>query len=166
MENGRAKSGFWTRVIFVALAVGVTIILVGCPGSPAAGDEEEKAAKEFEPQDNNSVIYIYRSTMVAAIQMFRLYIDGSLIGDSKNGSFFRIVAKPGMHALEVTNMRNDKLGNVSINTDASKLYYIELQVGANPISGIPKLVLTEEQKAKPKIKQCKLLKTGTTAMDK
>ena len=154
--------------IFLVLVVSSSILLfIGCMGSPSASKEEEESAKKFLTDPDNSVIYIYRDTIVAMMQTFRLYIDdSSLIGEAKNKSFFRIIVQPGTHTITVTNMRNVALENMSISTDAGKVYYVELQLGANPISGIPKLKVVEEKESQKKIQGCSLLKTGTTAMDK
>lgn len=166
MKSDTAKGKYPTWMLLLTLSVLAIIVLFGCFGSPQATKDEDTAAKRFEPQPASSVIYIYRSTLVAAIQMFRLYMYSNLVGDSKNDSFFRIVIQPGEHTIKVTNMRNVELEYMSIKTDADKIYYVELQIGASPISGKPKLVLVEDQKAKPRIRQCNLLKAGTTAMDK
>jgi hypothetical protein len=155
-----------SRAVASAFAMVAMVALVGCIGSPKATKEEDEEAKKFEVQAGNSVIYVYRDTMVAAIQTFRLYIDTGLLGESKNKSFFRTIVPVGAHKLSVANVRNVVLHEITIPTDADKVYYVEMQMGASPISGNPKLVLIGEKEAQPRIRQCKLLKAGTTAMDK
>ena len=165
-DIGTTKRLYRPLARFGVFAAALTILLVGCFGSPKATKEEDEAAKRFEAQAGTSVVYVYRSTLVAAIQMFRLYIDGTLVGDSKNESFFRIVIPPGAHTLKVTNMRNVKLEEMSLATESDRVYFVEMQIGASPISGNPKLVIIGENEAQPRIRKCRLLKIGTTAMDK
>ena len=93
-------------------------------------------------------------------------MDRSLVGDSRNESFFRIVVPPGVHTLTVTNVRNVKLHDMIVTTDSDNIYYVDMQIGASPVSGRPKLVLVSQNEAQPRVRQCSLLKTGTTALDR
>lgn len=144
---------------FITL-VAYMMMLVGCIGSPNASKEEEDTAKKFVKDPNNAVIYIYRG-WTQATRTFRLYLDGNLVGESNNNSFFRIVTNPDIHKLTVTNVRNIELDTLSISTDADNIYYVEIQGNALIVSEL-KLALMADQKAMQEIRQYNLLKTGTT----
>lgn len=152
-----------TRVRLSILTALSACVLAGCIGSPEAPIEEDEAAKRFTVHTDSSAVYLYRSTMVAAAQTFRLYMDGVFVGDLKNGAFFKIVTIPGRHAVAVSNARNILLDDMALDTDANTLSFVEVRIGANPVSGVPQLVLVGGQEARPKIQQCRLLTTGASA---
>jgi hypothetical protein len=138
-------------------------VLAGCIGSPEAPKEEDEAAKKFNAHPESAVVYVYRNTLAAAAQTFRLYMDRVFLGDIKNRSFFRVAITPGRRVMVVTDVRNNVLDSLSFDADTNMLHYIEVQLGVNLMSGVPKLVLIGEQEARTGILQCSLLKAGASA---
>lgn len=155
------KRNIISRLLLLHFIVIILTLFVGCLGSPEDTPEENAKAKRFDSIADSSVIYVYRNTLTAALQTFRLYLDDTLfVGDSKNESFFRLVTNAGNHKLIVTNVRNNELNTLPIYTDSGKIYFVEMQIGANVISGQPELVVMEDSTAKSEILKCNLLKTG------
>ena len=151
-----------SKPIAVACASVLLLFVVGgCDlYNKKAPPEKDVAAKSFAPEDGKAVIYIYRpSSLVAVIQAFRLYLDGSPVVDCTSGTFIRRVAEPGKHAVGVGNVSSAAPSEESVTVEAieGKLYYVELTVGASPISGRPKLRVVEEQAAQAAIRECTLI---------
>ncbi len=147
--------GRWWILIVTCLCM---LAMFGAISSAKELNDDERAAKKFEPHPGKSVVYIYRNTIVAAIQVFRLYADNGIIGGSTNKSFIRIVMEPGNHTIKVTDLRNNVLDSMSISTNPGNIYYIELKIGAGIFSGKPKLVPSNEKEAKMEILKCNLFK--------
>jgi len=166
MKRSSLTTNIMSIVWWIIISIVSSFLCIGCPGSPSAPKAEQEAAKKFVPEPGKAIIYIYRDTMVAAIQMFRIYLDGGLVGDSKNQAFFRQVVTPGPHQISVSNLRGTHRDSLSISTDAGKIYYIELEIGPNPVSGIPKLKIADETGAQSTIRRCALLQSGTSAMSR
>ena len=124
-----------------------------------APPEKDRAAKTFKPEANKAVIYVYRrSSFVAIIQAFRIYLDDRAVVDCTSGTFIRLVVDPGTHRIGVGHVSSRSLrDSLSIITEAEKIYYVELTIGANPLSGVPKLKSVELQTAQKEIEKCSLL---------
>lgn len=127
-----------------------------------APEEKDKAAKSFTltPEEaKKAVIYVYRpSSLVAAMQAFRLRLDGQFVVDCTSGSFIRLVVEPGKHVIGVGNAGSTTTKeSVSVEADEGKTSYVKLTIGASPVSGIPQLSIVDEQAAKRDIQGCKLI---------
>lgn len=155
---------FTIRKAVLWLSIGCAVALAGCIGSPEASKSEERVAKTFVVKSGKSSIYIYRDTIVAAIQTFRLYLDGNLLGDSRNRSFFLQAVEPGSHSVMVTNVRNQRLDELDLHTEAGKAYYVELKIKPNPLSGIPALRIAKQKEAQGAIRECDMLQAGRDAL--
>jgi len=142
----------------------LTLALGGCGlYNTQAPPEKNKAAIAFSPEVDKAVIYVYRSSsLVAAIQAFRIYLDKQPLVDCTSGTFIRLVVEPGSHVVGVGHAGQFTPLNESVAVEATKgkLHYVKLAIGASPISGIPKLTLADEETAQREIKRCSLLELG------
>lgn len=152
----RSRLTLATTTVFVLI-----LTLVGCDlYNTKASTEEDKAAKTFTLEADKSVIYVYRSSsLVAVIQAFRIYLDGRAVVDCTSGTFIRLVVDPGTHKIGVGNVSSRSLrDSIEILTEKGEIYYIELTIGANVMSGVPELKSVEIQTAQKEIEKCSLLK--------
>lgn len=156
----RSRNGFHQILVLCAFVM-FLLILGSCDlYNKKAPLEKDTAAKGFAPESGKAVIYVYRpSSPVAVIQAFRLYLDGSSVVDCTSGTFIRRIAEPGKHVVGVGNVSRATPSEESVTVEATegKLYYVELTVGASPISGRPKLTIAEEQAAQAAIRKCALI---------
>jgi len=154
----KTQSGLFPLLITLACILLPTLSFGGLYNTKAPPDKQE-AAKAFKAEDDKAVIYVYRkSSFVAFIQAFRIYLNDQSVVDCTSGTFIRLVVDPGTHRIGVGSVSSRTLrDSLVIPTEEGKLYYVELEIGANIFSGVPKLKSTDLQTAQKEIKNCSLI---------
>jgi hypothetical protein len=153
-----SQKGLFLLLIITAFVLNTTIGFAGLYNKKASPEMDE-VAKSFKPEVGKAVIYIYRqSSLVAFIQAFRIYLNDHPIANCTSGAFIRLVVGPGTHRIGVGNVSSSSLrDSLAVATEEGKIYYIELEIKANILSGVPKLNFVEMQKAQKEIKTCSLI---------
>ncbi len=149
-----------SKLSIITVLVVLLVLLSGCEiYNEKASQEQDASAKQFKHEDNRSVIYVYReNSAVAIIQAFRLYLNDQSVANSTSGTFVRLVVNPGIYKIGVGNVSNSSIiDSIDITADKGKIYYVKLTIGANVVSGEPKLSLVDEEAGQKDILSCSLL---------
>jgi hypothetical protein len=113
--------------LLVALA-----ILAGCASTPFASKATEADAKRFESAPNAAIIYLYRPPAPGGGAASTIWVDGRLLGQTLQNTFFRLPARPGRNLITVS---GPDAGRLEIDTKADGVYFVEIQVLGESQSG-------------------------------
>lgn len=78
-------------------------LLAGCASVPMAGPTADAEGKRFDPPaPGQSVLYLYRSSLLGPEVAFALADNGRPIGTLANKTWIRLEASPGQHVITCT----------------------------------------------------------------
>lgn len=109
-----------------ASALGLLLaLLAGCAATPEASRERDAEAKRFETAPRTAIIFLYRADTPSNGATATLWMDGRLIGQSLQTTYFRVFARPGRNIITVA---GSDMGRIEIDTSADGIYFIAMQV--------------------------------------
>lgn len=77
-----------------------SILLAGCASVPMAGPTADAEGKRFEPPSpGQSVLYLYRNSLLGSEVAFSLADNGQPIGTLANRTWIRVEVAPGRHVI-------------------------------------------------------------------
>ncbi|MCL2919389.1 DUF2846 domain-containing protein [Shewanella litorisediminis] len=136
-------------------------ILAGCATVPMADKSRDAALKEFQkPTKNFAGLYIYRDTFAGQALKKSVYINGKLIGETANKTFFYQELTPGTHVISTESEFSEN--ELSINVESGKNYFVEQYLKMGVFVGGAGLKLVESDKGMNAVKKCRLAKEAET----
>jgi hypothetical protein len=133
-------------VMFVSIS-----ILTGCASVPLVTKEQDTAVKSFsKPSDDKTGLYVYRNSVTGQALKKAIYLDGSLVGETANKTFFYKLIKPGKHHLTT----ESEFGNndLSFQADGGKNYFVEQLIVF--FVGGAKLEMVSEKEGMAEVLKC------------
>ena len=118
------------KIISIASIAILSLGFSGCaPKMIQASAEQDKLAKEFATNPNQSNIYICRNEFLGSAINMPITIDGKFIGKTDGHSFFYLTVKPGEHTIMSL---TENVQTLLLNTEKNKNYFIwqEVKMGA------------------------------------
>lgn len=110
---------FW--IIIFSLLV---FLFTGCAASvPLAPKKLDKQAKQFEPSSDKASIYITRRSSLGFAILFKIFIDGRMIGSIAYDTYHHLKMDPGNHTITVTSAVAQD--TAKIYAEASELYFFD-----------------------------------------
>ena len=106
------------------------IVLAGCaPKTPLAPEQDDQAAKQFQPRAGLGAIYVFRKKQFRDRQyLLPVTLDKQLIGHISEYEYLRIDVKPGRHVITIKGAANIKAEELTVEADT--IAYVEfLNVG-------------------------------------
>jgi hypothetical protein len=100
-------------------------LLAGCAATPEASRERDADAKLFASAPRAAIIYLYRADTPSTGGTATLWMDGRLIGQTVQATYFRVLARPGHNNISASG--NDS-GRIEIDTVEGGVYFIAMQV--------------------------------------
>jgi hypothetical protein len=145
-----------TKVLFCAAAISISL-LSGCASVPMASKEQDAALKNFQaPPENNAGLYIYRNTFAGQGLKKTVSLDGSVIGETANKTYFYKLLTPGQHTLSTESEFSDNA--ITFHADAGKNYYVQQFIKMGVFVGGANLEVMSESEGEKEIMQCELAK--------
>lgn len=111
------KTGPW--LVLLAALIG------GCAATPEASRETDSDAKRFESAPRAAIIYLYRADTPSNGGISTIWIDGRLVGQTVQSTYFRILARPGRNRI---NASGQDTGRLEIDTRENEVYFVAMQV--------------------------------------
>jgi len=111
------KSGPWLVLL--------TALIGGCAATPEASRESDAEAKRFESAPRAAIIYLYRADTPNSGTTATLWIDGRIVGESVQATYFRVIARPGRNRISAS---GHDLGRIEIDTRENEVYFVAMQV--------------------------------------
>lgn len=129
----------------------------GCASVPMAPAAQDTALKTFAaPPEGKSGIYIYRNSFVGQALKKDVYVDGALIGESANKTYFYKQVEPGEHTVSTESEFSDNAFKVT--TESGLNYFIRQYIKMGVFVGGANLELVSEEEGKQGVLSSKLAK--------
>lgn len=144
------KAIFGAALIFIAL-------LSGCASVPMAPMEQDTALKSFsQPAADKSGLYVFRNTFVGQALKKTVSLDGSVIGETANKTYFYREITPGMHTLSTESEFSDN--SITFQAEGAKNYFAKQYIRVGVFVGGANLEMVSEEEGRKEILECKLAK--------
>jgi hypothetical protein len=144
-----SRNAFLTALLIAASAIS------GCASVPMASVEQDASLKTFaNPPAGQSGIYIYRNSFVGQALKKNIYIDGKLLGETANKTYFYTTVTPGSHQLSTESEFSDNA--LALQAEGGRNYFVEQIVKMGVFVGGAKMKLVSEQEGRDQVMQCSL----------
>ncbi|QSX41214.1 DUF2846 domain-containing protein [Shewanella cyperi] len=145
------------KKISIIMSLVAVTLLSGCASVPMASNDEDKAVKEFQkPQDGKAGLYIYRNTFVGQALKKNVYINGKLVGETANKTFFYKELAPGAYELATESEFSEN--NANLKVEPGQLYFVEQKIKMGVFVGGAALEQVDSETGMKNVLQCKLAK--------
>jgi hypothetical protein len=137
----------------VVTLVACILLLWGCASTPEASRESDAEAKQFNTHPGSATIYVYRDDFAVGslgMQDSTLYLDGRIVGQTLQKSFYRLNARPGTRVLH--GFAYDQ-GKLKLDARAGEAYFVSLKV----VDGNSHFSLVAPETGKRDITRCCVL---------
>jgi hypothetical protein len=133
------------KKFMIIAAIASFAILTGCASVPMASKEQDKVVKSFKLSSNDKAgLYVYRNCVVGFGVTKAIYLDGFLLGETANKTFFYKEITPGKHQLVTESELSNN--NLTFQADGGKNYFVEqvLKTGISEGGAYLQIVFQEE----------------------
>jgi hypothetical protein len=86
-------------LITIGFVIFVVLMLLRNKAVNKASPAELAAARQFIPEPNAAVIYLFRKQYMGMLMGFDVALNGALIGQTRGYCFYRLVVAPGVHII-------------------------------------------------------------------
>jgi hypothetical protein len=111
------RSGPWLVLL--------TALISGCAATPEASRESDAEAKRFESAPRVAIIYLYRADTPSNGGISTISIDGRLVGQTVQSTYFRALVRPGHNRISAS---GQDTGRLEIDTRENEVYFVAMQV--------------------------------------
>jgi hypothetical protein len=140
------------KLVFVILSIA---IISGCASIKKAPIAMDTEAKQFKTNAAVAQVYVYRNESLGAALSMPVAVDGKLAGNTGANSFFKFDLSPGVHKISSQGDESE----ITINTEAGKLYFIWQEVKMGMFSGGSKLQIVDEKEGMKGVSECTLIES-------
>jgi hypothetical protein len=145
------------RRIFIGGVVVFVSLLSGCASVPLASKEQDAALKQFSlPVGDKAGLYIFRNTFVGQALKKTLSIDGAVIGETANKTYFYREIMPGQHTLSTESEFGDN--SITLLAEGGKNYFVQQYIKMGAFVGGAGLKIVSEDEGKREVLKCELAK--------
>ena len=111
------KSGPWLVLL--------TALIGGCVATPESSPQSDAEAKRFESAPRTAIIYLYRADNPGNGTTATIWMDGRLVGESVQSTYFRLLARPGRNRISASGHIG---GQIEIDTREDEVYFVAMRV--------------------------------------
>lgn len=126
------------------------VLLYGCASVNKAPASVDAESKQFKPNPAVSQVYVYRNETMGAALSMPVTVDGKLAGNTGPHSFFKFDLPAGSHTITSQGTESQ----LTVQTEAGKLYFVWQEVKMGAFSGGSKLQLVSEEQGKRGVAEC------------
>lgn len=135
------------------ILIATIAVLTGCASVPMAPKEQDAASKTFKaPSPGMAGVYIYRNSFAGKALTKRLSIDGVLIGETANGTYFHKEVAPGEHTLTTQAEFGDN--ELKFKAEAGKNYFFQQYIKMGTFKGSAGIQAVSDEEGKQNVLQC------------
>lgn len=144
------------KILLMASLLAVTL-LSGCATVPMADKAQDASLKEFQkPAENKAGLYIYRDTFAGQALKKNLYINGKLIGETANKTFFYREVDAGKYVISTESEFSEN--DLELTVEPGKHYFVEQYIKLGVFVGGAGLKLVDTENGMKAVKKCSLAK--------
>ncbi|MFP6847721.1 MAG: DUF2846 domain-containing protein [Pseudomonas sp.] len=141
--------------LFIA-ALGIAV-LSGCASVPMDTPAADATLKTFAaPPADQAGLYIYRDSFAGQGLKKTLKIDGEVIGETANRTYFYRLISPGNHVLATESEFSDN--SINLMAVAGQNHYVRQSIKMGVFVGGAKLEIIPEATAQAHLQKCELAK--------
>lgn len=141
--------------LFIA-ALGIAV-LSGCASVPMDTPTADAALKTFAaPPADQAGLYIYRDSFAGQALKKTVKIDGEVIGETANRTYFYRLISPGNHVLATESEFSDNA--IDLMAVAGQNHYVRQSIKMGVFVGGAKLEIIPEATAQAHLQKCELAK--------
>lgn len=145
------------RRAFIGAVIIFVSLVSGCASVPMASKEEDAALKKFAPPPAGKAgLYIYRNSFVGQALRKRVSVDGVVLGETANKTFFYRAVAPGEHKLDTETEFGDN--SITLMAAVGKNYFVQQYIKMGAFSGGAGLKIVSEEEGKKEVLNCELAK--------
>lgn len=145
------------KKLFITAAVISFSLLSGCASVPMASKERDAALKTFsQPAADKAGLYVFRNTFVGQALKKTLLIDGTVLGETANKTYFYKEITPGMHILSTESEFSDN--SISFQAVGAKNYFAEQYIKMGVFVGGANVKMVSEEEGKQGVRDSQLAK--------
>ena len=136
-------------------AVIAVALLSGCATTNMAPVEQDTAMKAFQapPQDKAS-LYIYRNSFAGQALKKTVSIDGKIIGETANKTYFHSLIAPGVHTLSTESEFSDNA--ITLDAKPGETYFVRQMIKMGVFAGGAKLEVVPQSEGREGVLESKL----------
>lgn len=138
------------RNIAKVAVVSSIVMLYGCASINKAPASVDAESKQFNAKPAVSQVYVYRNETMGAALSMPVTVDGKMAGSTGPHSFFKFDLPAGSHKIT----SQGKESELTVTTQAGKLYFVWQEVKMGAFSGSSKLQLVSEEQGKKGVAEC------------
>ncbi len=144
------------KVLLCAAIISVFLVS-GCATVPLAPTEQDATAKKFSPPAADKAgLYVFRNSFVGQALKKTVFLDGVVIGETANKTFFFKEVAPGSHKLSTESEFSDNV--ITFQAEGGKNYFAEQYIKMGVFVGGAGLRMVSEEEGKRKVLECNLAK--------
>lgn len=141
--------------LFIA-ALGIAV-LSGCASVPMDTPSADAALKSFPaPPADQAGLYIYRDSFAGQGLKKTLKVDGEVIGETANRTYFYRLVTPGSRVIATESEFSDN--TINLLAVAGQNYYVRQSIKMGVFVGGAKLEVVPETTAQAHLQKCELAK--------
>jgi len=141
--------------LFIA-ALGIAV-LSGCASVPMDTPSADAALKSFPaPPADQAGLYIYRDSFAGQGLKKTVKIDGEVIGETANRTYFYRLVSPGNRVIATESEFSDNA--INLLAVAGQNYYVRQSIKMGVFVGGAKLEVVPEETAQKHLQKCELAK--------
>lgn len=143
-----------SKKLLCAVVVGITL-LSGCASVPMAPVEQDTALKTFQaPPQDKAALYIYRDSLGGKSLKKTVSIDGKVIGETANNTYFHRLLAPGMHTLSTESEFGEN--SIPLAAKAGETYFVRQKIKMGVFVGGAKLEVVPANEGRVAVLKSKL----------
>ena len=146
------------RKLIVVASLIISAFLHGCATVPMASVESDKERKEFSaPSQGTAGLYIFRNSALGSALKKSVYVDGQLVGETAQMTYFYKEVQPGERLLST----ESEFSNNDLTLDAKigQNYFVRQYIKFGLFVGGANLEIVSDEEGKKGVLQCKLANT-------
>lgn len=128
-------------------------ILAGCASVPMASKGQDAASKTFKVSSQNVAgLYVYRDSFMGKALRKRVSVDGKVIGETANKTYFHKEVAPGSHTLSTESEFGDN--ELTFDAVAGKNYFYRQYIKMGAFTGGAGLEAVSEAEGQEGVLEC------------
>lgn len=129
--------------------------LTGCVSVPLANKSQDKIGKRFIPNPNKASIYIFRNESFNMGLKTNIFLNGSLVGQTKGYTYALLKVHPGDHTIS-SSLENT--AQFKLHTEPGKLYFVKQEIKMSAKNPRVSFHQFDSIQGKTEVLKCKLVK--------
>jgi len=136
----------------LALCVVMMSALAGCASVPMASLDADTSAKQFQPKNGHSSIYLYRNESFGGAIAMTVSLDGKIMGRTGPQTFFLWEVLPGKHEIQ---SHTENTARITVDAKEGRNHFVWQEVKMGMWQPGSQLHEVSEEEGRKGVLECK-----------